>query len=196
MVCSIVKRLLRSRRGVIAAALALVIVGSAGIYVSRAPRYREVAFSDFVLAIERGEIAGIRATATAVQADLKSGGALRASVPDGYFAANSDLIASLARQGVRVEVARTDSRIFNVGAALFAFGVLGLVGFTAWRTTSGRVPSVSGRSKVADQGENPVTFDDVAGVDEAKEELREIVDFLREPERFARLGGRIPRGVP
>src|SRR5256885_2324697 len=54
-----------------------------------------------------------------------------------------------------------------------------------------------GRSRaklVAEEGSG-VTFADVAGVDEAVEELREVVDFLREPERFRRIGGRIPKGV-
>ena len=54
---------------------------------------------------------------------------------------------------------------------------------------------MSGRARVAERGDNVVTFQDVAGVDEAKDEVKEIVDFLREPERFSALGGRIPKGV-
>ena len=55
-----------------------------------------------------------------------------------------------------------------------------------------------GQSKaklVADTGANRITFVDVAGIDEAKEELQEVVDFLKTPERFETLGGRIPRGI-
>ena len=51
------------------------------------------------------------------------------------------------------------------------------------------------RAKMLDENTNPVTFADVAGVDEAKEEVSELVDFLREPAKFQKLGGRIPRGV-
>jgi len=192
----IVKRPFHLRPAVLASiALTIVIVLSAGVYVTRAPHARDVAFSDLLTALERGEIAGIRATEDEVVAELKTGGALQSIAPAGYFGANPDVIASLARSGVRVEVDRPGRGVFNALAALLGVGVLGLVGFTAWRTTTGRIPSVTGRSKVAAKGENPVTFDDVAGVDEAKDELREIVDFLREPERFAGLGGRIPRGV-
>ena len=51
------------------------------------------------------------------------------------------------------------------------------------------------RARMANQGDKSVTFDDVAGVDEAKEELHEIIEFLKEPKKFTRLGGKIPRGV-
>ncbi|MBA3886053.1 MAG: ATP-dependent zinc metalloprotease FtsH, partial [Acidobacteria bacterium] len=77
-----------------------------------------------------------------------------------------------------------------VGAAFFA-----LLCFTVYRTTSGRIPSMSSRARVAEGGEHVITFQDVAGVDEAKDEVKEIVDFLRQPDRFSAVGGRIPRGV-
>jgi cell division protease FtsH len=51
------------------------------------------------------------------------------------------------------------------------------------------------KAKVSDKGQNKITFADVAGVDEAKEELQEIIEFLKEPKKFERLGGKIPRGV-
>src|SRR5204862_911313 len=51
------------------------------------------------------------------------------------------------------------------------------------------------RAKLLTERQGRVTFEDVAGVDEAKEELKEIVDFLRDPQKFQRLGGRIPKGV-
>ena len=64
-----------------------------------------------------------------------------------------------------------------------------------YRTTAGRIPSMSGRARVAERGDTVITFQDVAGVDEAKDEVKEIVDFLRNPERFSSVGGRIPKGV-
>ena len=51
------------------------------------------------------------------------------------------------------------------------------------------------RARMLNQEQGKVTFDDVAGVDEAKEELSEVVDFLSNPRKFTRLGGRIPKGV-
>ncbi len=70
-----------------------------------------------------------------------------------------------------------------------------LLGFTVYRTTSGKIPSIGLRTRLADRTSNVVTFQDVAGVDEAKDEVKEIVDFLREPERFSAVGGRIPKGI-
>src|SRR6185437_13270453 len=64
-----------------------------------------------------------------------------------------------------------------------------------YRVTSGRIPALESKTKEADRETSPVTFEDVAGVDEAKEEVKEVVDFLREPGRFAAVGGRVPKGV-
>jgi AAA+ superfamily predicted ATPase len=64
-----------------------------------------------------------------------------------------------------------------------------------YRITSGRIPNLESRTRTANPDEQTVTFEDVAGVDEAKEEVKEIVDFLREPSRFSAIGGRIPKGV-
>ena len=71
---------------------------------------------------------------------------------------------------------------------------LGLIGFASWRVYS----SMSGRGSFElenHNGKQDVGFDDVAGVDEARAELTETIEFLRNPERFSRLGGRVPRGI-
>ena len=64
-----------------------------------------------------------------------------------------------------------------------------------YRVTAGRMPALESSGRMATRDTTVVTFADVAGVDEAKEEVKEIVDFLREPERFCAIGGRIPKGV-
>ena len=74
---------------------------------------------------------------------------------------------------------------------LLFFGVAGLVLF---RMMTGRVPTLE-KTRTIDPQQVTVTFKDVAGVDEAKDEVSEIVDFLKEPGRFASIGGRIPRGI-
>ena len=55
--------------------------------------------------------------------------------------------------------------------------------------------SVRAKAKLLTEKHGRVTFDDVAGIDEAKEELEEIVEFLRNPQKFSRLGGKIPKGA-
>jgi cell division protease FtsH len=81
------------------------------------------------------------------------------------------------------------------GATATVAAFLALLAFTVYRTTAGRIPSISGRARVAEHGDHVITFQDVAGVDEAKDEVKEIVDFLRQPERFSAIGGRIPKGI-
>ncbi len=75
--------------------------------------------------------------------------------------------------------------------------LIGMSAYGAWRTRRAMGPLQFGsRAKIYDRSKQmPVTFADVAGIDEAKAELQEIVEFLRSPDRYRRLGGRIPRGV-
>jgi cell division protease FtsH len=80
-------------------------------------------------------------------------------------------------------------------STILGFVFMGVVGFSLYRVTSGRIPALESKTRQAKESSLTVTFADVAGVDEAKEEVKEIVDFLREPGRFAAIGGRIPKGV-
>ena len=70
-----------------------------------------------------------------------------------------------------------------------------MLGVTLYRVTSGRIPALESKTHTANPVEATVTFADVAGVDEAKEEVKEIVDFLRDPSRFSAIGGRMPKGI-
>jgi len=93
-----------------------------------------------------------------------------------------------------VDVQPTGSAV-SAPALLLTLALLGTVGFAVYRLGGGRLPSMEGEIRQADRGAPQITFSDVAGVDEAKAEVREIVDFLKEPARFAALGGRIPKGI-
>src|SRR5204862_7023725 len=82
----------------------------------------------------------------------------------------------------------------SYGAMAFGLLLLGFAGLALFRAVTGRVPTLE-KARTIDPQLVKVTFADVAGVDEAKDEVREIVDFLKEPQRFADIGGRIPRGL-
>ena len=90
----------------------------------------------------------------------------------------------------------TFDRVLATQFGAFAVGLLflGCAGLVLFRMVTGRVPSLE-KARTIDPQEITVTFKDVAGVDEAKDEVREIVDFLKEPGKFAAIGGRIPRGI-
>ncbi len=117
-------------------------------------------------------------------------------VPD-FFMADSLLKAGVKIQGKAEE---EPSLLFNI--LVSSFPVLLLIGvwiyFMRQMQGGGRGGAFSfgkSRAKMLDENANPITFADVAGCDEAKEEVSELVDFLRDPSKFQKLGGRIPRGV-
>ena len=86
--------------------------------------------------------------------------------------------------------------LFNVLPLVLIFGLFWFFMFRQMQGGSNKAMSFGkSRARLANQGDKTVTFNDVAGVDEAKEELQEIIEFLKDPKRFTHLGGKIPRGV-
>jgi cell division protease FtsH len=180
----------------IAAALVAVIV-AAGIYVVKTtPVVTPLVFSEFLKAVDAGKVAEITFDDRTIRVRMRDGQEMQTVAPPEFLAANSSFVTDLYRRGIRVDVtpvAQPGSLSWSAMAMAMAF--LALLAFTVYRTTAGRIPSISGRARVAEHGEHVITFQDVAGVDEAKDEVKEIVEFLREPDRFAAIGGRIPKGV-
>ncbi|MBI4476073.1 MAG: ATP-dependent zinc metalloprotease FtsH [Acidobacteria bacterium] len=157
---------------------------------------KEIAFSDFLRLVESGGVAEVMFADQAIDATLRSGAHVMTVPPVGYVAANPTLVPDLVRRQIRIVVRHpAEPGAYNLGALALAAAFLGLVGFTLYRVTSGRIPSLENKPRLASQDTAPITFKDVAGVDEAKDEVKEIVDFLKAPERFAAIGGRIPKGV-
>jgi cell division protease FtsH len=155
----------------------------------------EVAFSDFLRQIERGEVNQVRFADGGIDVTLRTGTISHTVPPPEFLAASGSFVSDLAKRGVRIEVQAAPEPGTISGSALALAGAfLALLGFTVYRTTSGRIHT-PGRAKVAEPGDQVITFQDVAGVDEAKDEVKEIVEFLRQPQRFAAVGGRIPKGV-
>jgi cell division protease FtsH len=189
-------RFRKPRAFILIAALVAVVVASA-VYVARlGPAVDALVFSDFLKAVESGQVTAVTFTDHTIDVVMRDGRAAQTVAPQDFLNANSSFVTELYRRQIRVEVtpAPTPGSL-SWSAMLTVAAFIALLAFTVYRTTAGRIPSVSGRARVADQGEHVITFQDVAGVDEAKDEVREIVDFLREPERFVTIGGRIPRGV-
>jgi cell division protease FtsH len=178
-------------------ALLAVSGGTAALYlVTRPPVPPPVAFSEFLQHVENGRVAQVTFDQRDLAVTLKDGATLRTVPPREFLASNAAFVNDLVRRSVRVDAtSQPDPNELNYPAILTGVAFFGLICFTVYRTTAGRIPSISGRARVAVHGENVVTFQDVAGVDEAKDEVKEIVDFLREPDRFSSLGGRIPKGV-
>ena len=184
---------------VIAAAALLAVVAGGALLAVRARSVAitpQVPFSDLLRHLENGSVQEVVVNGDMLDFKLKSGQAYRTVSPANFVTANAAFVPELARKGVRLDVQTVgDQTSFSYGALVLGLGFVGLLGFTMYRVTSGRIPALESKAREAAAETTTVTFADVAGVDEAKEEVKEIVDFLREPERFSAIGGRIPKGV-
>jgi cell division protease FtsH len=169
-----------------------------------------VPYSPFFLQeVRSGNVSSITSINAEIQGDF-----VRATKPAGTsttathfvtqipaFADTNQLSRLLEQHGVVVNAKPLDSGSPLWETLLLGFGptiVLLLLLFWIFRRMSGsRTAGSLGRARARryEPGRETVTFADVAGIDEAKQELTEIVDFLRDPEKYRRLGGRIPRGV-
>jgi cell division protease FtsH len=169
-----------------------------------------VPYSPFFLEqLRSGNVVSVTSTASQLQGNFahstKPAGASTASVhfvtEIPLFANTNQLSRLLQAQGVVVNATPLDTGGPLWERLLLGFGptiVLLLLLFWIFRRMSGsRTAGALGRSRARryEPGRETVTFADVAGIDEAKQELTEIVDFLRDPDKYRRLGGRIPRGV-
>jgi cell division protease FtsH len=158
-------------------------------------------YSQFLDQVEAGQIEKvvIDSNGKEITGKLKSGEAFSTHSPE---TDNQALIGDLRRHGVEI-VAKEPERQSLLGQIFISwFPFLLLIGVWIYfmrqmQGGGGRSAMTFGKSKAKLMGEDQIkiTFADVAGVEEAKEEVRELVDFLRDPGKFQRLGGTIPRGV-
>ena len=157
----------------------------------------EIPFSDFLDRVESGEVARVTITGATIDGEFAESGRPFTSVrPEGW-----DGLVDLLREhdvGMDVEASNQSpyvSALISWAPMLILIGVW--IFFMRQMQSGGNRALAFGKSRarLSSNQQKKVTFKDVAGADEAKDELSEIIEFLREPQKFQRLGGRIPKGV-
>ena len=161
-------------------------------------------YSDFVTAVDAGEIKSVRIQPDLITGQRSNGAKFETVRPP---AEDKDLINQLLRQKVTVEGAAPEQQGMISQLLVAAFPILLMVALFVFisRKMGGGMGGGGGRGNPMSFGKSrarqltedqiKVTFADVAGCDEAKEEVSEVVEFLRDPGKFQNLGGRIPRGI-
>ena len=176
--------------------VALVSTAAAVMRTRSAVQIPQVAFSDLLRDLNRGVVSAVVVEGDELRIALNDGRAMRTTAPANYVTSNPSFVAELVSKGVRIDVqTASEQSAYDYGTILLGAAFLAVLGFALYRATSGRILALESRTREADKQASVTTFADVAGVDEAKEEVKEIVDFLREPGRFSAIGGRIPKGV-
>ena len=158
---------------------------------------QEMSYSQFLSEVEGGRVSSVMISGPEISGSLSDGRLFQSYSPN-----DPGLVQKLTEKGVNFSAKPlTDGMPWYL--ALLINWLPLIIVMAAWFFLSRQMQGAGGKAmgfgkskaKLLTEAHGRVTFDDVAGVDEAKEDLEEIVEFLRDPQKFQRLGGRIPRGV-
>ncbi|MGH8016167.1 MAG: ATP-dependent metallopeptidase FtsH/Yme1/Tma family protein, partial [Candidatus Zixiibacteriota bacterium] len=192
-------------------ALILLAIVAFNYYSSLTSEEAEITYSEFMAELDRGNIAEVAFTDRNVAGKLKQSTRFNSTETNKLFAKfktlipfpdiNYDIITRLEQKGVTINAKEKSPDILAVLFTLAPWILLIFIWLFFIRQmqmgggTRGLFSFGKSRAKLLTDERPKVTFKDVAGCDEAKEELQEIIEFLKEPGKFQKLGGKIPKGA-
>lgn len=158
-----------------------------------------IPYSQFTQDVDQGAIKSVQIQGNRITGSYSSEGSgkFKTLAPP----QDNELLPALKKKGVEIQVMPEDDNPWYLTALVSWLPMIFLIGVFVFfmrqmQAGGGRAMSFGkSRARLINEAQNKVTFDDVAGVEEAKEELREVIEFLRDPKKFTRLGGKIPKGV-
>lgn len=155
-----------------------------------------IVYSDFLAYVEKNQVKEVQIQGELITGKLANGKGFKTYMPK-----DADLVKTLVGKNVRIAVKPVEESPWYMTVLISWFPMLLLIGvwifFMRQMQSGGGKAMAFGKSRarlLTEKGRK-ITFEDVAGIDEAKAELEEIIQFLRDPKKFTRLGGRIPKGV-
>jgi len=177
--------------------IALVIVLAFNLFNSSQRRTPVEPYSTFVKQVEKGEVKRVIIQGQKVIGFTKNGKGFETYLPPGY----TDVIKEMNKKGVEIEVRPEEGSPWYITVLVSWLPMIFLI--LLWLSmmrqmnagSSKALSFAKSRAKIFIDNKPKVTFKDVAGIDEVKEEVAEIVDFLKNPKKYQQLGGRIPKGV-
>jgi cell division protease FtsH len=177
--------------------IALVLMTVFNQFSTRQATQKAMEYSQFIDEVKQGRIAKVTIEGRVLKGVKQSGERFTTYSPSDPW-----LVSDLLKNGVIVEAKPEEEPSLLMNIFVSWFPMLLLIGvwifFMRQMQGGGRGGAFSfgkSRARMLDESNNTVTFADVAGCEEAKEEVSELVEFLRDPSKFQKLGGRIPRGV-